>query len=221
MTDRVLAEATHGSNGLGVRHDHERRHRDRRRRLRFMPDRRSRERRRARARTLLLTAAALAASGQVKTQAKSRPLQSSVAVSMDDFRALRPELAYEDLIQEAARAYDLSPDLIRAVMRTESAFNPFVVSPVGAQGLMQLMPALAEEMGVTDPFDPRQNVMAGAKYLRQLLDQHQGNIKLTLASYNAGPGNVARYRGIPPFKETRKYVKTITGLMEEAEDATE
>jgi soluble lytic murein transglycosylase-like protein len=169
-----------------------------------------------------LTAAALAASGQVKTQAKSRPLHGSVAVSMDEFRPVRPELAYEDLIQEAALAHGLSPDLIRAVMRTESAFNPFVVSPVGAQGLMQLMPALAEEMGVTDPFDPRQNVMAGAKYLRQLLDQHKGNIALTLASYNAGPGNVARYRGIPPFKETRKYVKTITGLLDEAaEDTTD
>jgi soluble lytic murein transglycosylase-like protein len=79
------------------------------------------------------------------------------------------------------------------------------------------MPALAQELGVTDPFDPRQNIMAGARYLRQLLDAHKGNVKLTLASYNAGPGNVARYKGVPPFQETRDYVKRITGYLEEAE----
>jgi soluble lytic murein transglycosylase-like protein len=78
---------------------------------------------------------------------------------------------------------------------------------------MQLMPALAAEMGVTDVFDPRQNIMAGTKYLRQLLDATKGNIPLALASYNAGPGNVARYNGIPPFAETRSYVKRITALL--------
>jgi soluble lytic murein transglycosylase-like protein len=134
---------------------------------------------------------------------------------MNDFVALRPDEAYEDLIQQAAEAYEIDPDLIRAVMRTESAFNPMVVSPVGAQGLMQLMPALADEMGVMDPFDPAQNIMGGARYLRQLLDANRGNIPLTLASYNAGPGNVARYNGIPPFKETRNYVKKITKLLAE------
>jgi soluble lytic murein transglycosylase-like protein len=81
---------------------------------------------------------------------------------------------------------------------------------------MQIMPALAEELGVTDPFDPRQNVMAGARYLRQLLDANKGNVKLTLASYNAGPGNVARYKGIPPFRETRSYFEKITGYLLEA-----
>lgn len=177
-----------------------------------------RDRRRARIRTLLLAAAALTASGQTKNTDRHKPLQGSISVSIDRFQALRPEDAYEDLIQEAAAAYDLNPDLIRAVMRTESAFNPFVVSPVGAQGLMQLMPALAEEMGVTDAFDPRQNVMGGARYLRQLLIRHNGNLPLTLASYNAGPGNVARYRGIPPFEETRNYVKKITGLLADADE---
>ena len=133
---------------------------------------------------------------------------------MSNFIPLKPEEAYEDLIQEAAQTHELDPALIRAVMRTESEFNPAAVSPVGAMGLMQLMPALAEEMGVVDPLDPRDNVMGGAKYLRQLLTANRGNVPLTLASYNAGPGNVKRYKGIPPFKETRNYVRKITGLLE-------
>ena len=80
---------------------------------------------------------------------------------------------------------------------------------------MQLMPELAEELGVVDPLDPRENMMAGAKYLRQLLTANRGNVPLTLASYNAGPANVKRYKGIPPFKETRSYVSKITGLLED------
>lgn len=143
--------------------------------------------------------------------------EPNVNVAIDEFRAVRPEDAYEGLIQEAATRYRLDPNLIRAVMRTESAFNPYAVSRVGAQGLMQLMPGLAASMGVTDPFDPRQNIMAGARYLRQLLDEHRGNVRLTLASYNAGPGNVKRYKGVPPFKETRNYVKKITELLAEEE----
>jgi soluble lytic murein transglycosylase-like protein len=165
-------------------------------------------------RTLLFAAAALATSHSVKTQ--TQPLRPGVSVSVDDFRALRPERAYDEIIKEAADTYAIDPQLIRAVMRAESAFNPMVVSPAGAQGLMQLMPALAEEMGVTDPFDPRQNVMAGAKYLRWLLDLNRGNVPLTLAGYNAGPTIVSKYKRIPPFKETQRYVKKITGFLEEA-----
>lgn len=151
----------------------------------------------------------------MKTMRSALPeLNPGVSVEMSNFVPIRAEDAYEDLIQEAASVYKLNPALIRAVMRTESAFNPAAVSPVGAMGLMQLMPALAKEMGVTNPFDPRDNIMGGAKYLKQLLDAHNGNIRLTLASYNAGPGNVRRYRGIPPFKETRNYVRKITELLE-------
>lgn len=125
------------------------------------------------------------------------------------FRIVPPDLAYENLIQEAARHYQLDADLIRAVIRAESAFNPFAVSRAGAMGLMQLMPALAKEMSVTDPFDPRQNILAGARYLRELLDRHRGNLELAVASYNAGPTAAARSRGIPPYKETRNYVRTV------------
>ncbi len=151
-------------------------------------------------------------------KSETKPLQPDVTVSMDDFRAMQPERAYDDIIAEAAATYDLDPDLIRAVMRAESAFNPMVISPAGAQGLMQLMPALAEELGVTDPFDPRQNIMAGAKYLRWLLDRNHGNIPLTLAGYNAGPTVVAKYRKVPPFRETRNYVKRITGFLADAKE---
>jgi soluble lytic murein transglycosylase-like protein len=163
---------------------------------------------------MLLAAAALATTHTVKTHTK--PLLPNVAVSMDDFRAVQPDRAYDDIIAEAAAEYDLNPELIRAVMRAESAFNPMVVSPAGAQGLMQLMPALAEEMGVTDAFDPRQNIMGGARYLRWLLDRNRGNIPLSLAGYNAGPTVVAKYRKIPPFRETQNYVKKITGFLEDA-----
>jgi hypothetical protein len=127
---------------------------------------------------------------------------------------LPPELAYERIIQEAAELHRLDPALIRAVIRTESAFDVFAVSRAGAMGLMQLMPALALELGVTDPFDPYQNILAGSRYLSALLSANDGDIPLALASYNAGPGAVARYHGIPPFLETEKYVRTIVGILE-------
>lgn len=120
---------------------------------------------------------------------------------------------FDGLIDEASRRYGLSTTLIRAVIRTESAFDALAVSPAGAKGLMQLMPALSQDMGVADPFDPRENIMAGTRYLSALLADHEGNLELALASYNAGPGNVARYQGIPPFKETRDYVERIMKLV--------
>ena len=131
---------------------------------------------------------------------------------------LTPEHAYDDLIQEAAKKYSLEPDLIRAVIQTESAFDAAAVSSAGAQGLMQLMPALAAELGVTDSFDPRQNIMAGSKYLSAMLAYHHGDVPLALASYNAGPGAVARYQGVPPYAETQRYVRTIVDLLEDNEE---
>jgi soluble lytic murein transglycosylase-like protein len=167
---------------------------------------------------LLLAVAALATTHTAKSQ--TTPLRAAVAVTMNDFRAIPAEQAYDDLIAEAAAQYDLDPALIRAVMRAESDFNPLVVSPAGAQGLMQLMPALAADLGVENVFDPRENIMAGARYLRWLLDRNRGNIPLALASYNAGPTLVAKYKKIPPFRETRNYVKRITGFLADAKQAS-
>lgn len=94
-------------------------------------------------------------------------------------------------------------------MQVESNFNPHVVSHAGAIGLMQLMPRTASSMGVRDPFDPRQNILGGARYLRILANRFRGNLVLTVAAYNAGEGAVLRYRGVPPYAETRRYVRRV------------
>lgn len=180
------------------------------------PDRRRGERRRRTTRGLLFAAFTLAGAGTPWTLQKAVG-NGTVQVREGDFRVAtaaaaehKPEGKFDRLITEAATKYGVDVDLIRAVIKAESNFNPRARSPVGAEGLMQLMPALQQDFGITDPFDPRQNVMGGVKYLRRLLDLHGGNVALALASYNAGPGNVARYGGIPPFRETRNYVKKIT-----------
>ncbi len=121
---------------------------------------------------------------------------------------------FSTLIAEAARAYGVDPRLIVAVARRESAFNPNAVSRVGACGLMQLMPATARILGITDIFDARQNVFGGARYLRQLLDTYGGDLDRTLAAYNAGPGAVDKYNGVPPFAETRAYVASIRASLD-------
>ena len=115
----------------------------------------------------------------------------------------------EECIQRAAAKYSLPPGLIRAVIRAESNFQVDAVSRAGARGLMQLMPATAKELGVTDSFDINQNIDGGAKYLRRMLDRFGGNIKKALAAYNAGPGTVLKYNGRVPYPETRQYVKRV------------
>jgi len=116
---------------------------------------------------------------------------------------------YNNLIGEAARLYQLPESFIRAVMRVESDFNPTVVSRAGAMGLMQLMPRTARSMGVSDPFDARQNINGGARYLRILANRFKGDLVLTVAAYNAGEGAVEKYNGIPPYKETQRYVRRV------------
>jgi soluble lytic murein transglycosylase-like protein len=116
---------------------------------------------------------------------------------------------YDSYIREAARLYQIPEALVRAVIRVESNFDPRAVSHANAQGLMQLIPATAERMLVSDPFDARQNVLGGTRYLRVLANLFNGNLQLTLAAYNAGEGAVIRYRGIPPFEETQMYVTKV------------
>jgi Transglycosylase SLT domain len=115
-------------------------------------------------------------------------------------------------IEQAAARHNVDPNLVRAVVKVESNFNPNAISRKGAMGLMQLMPSTARELNVKNPFDPEQNVDAGVRHLKQLLENYRGDIKLTLAAYNAGARAVARSSGVPHFAETQSYVRRITNL---------
>jgi soluble lytic murein transglycosylase-like protein len=116
------------------------------------------------------------------------------------------------MFDAAGRQYNINPDLLRAVAQVESNFRANAVSRAGAMGIMQIMPATARHLGVTDPFDPLQSIMGGARYIREQLDRFNGDIRLALASYNAGWPAVQRHGGIPPFRETRAYVSRVMNL---------
>ena len=120
---------------------------------------------------------------------------------------------YQQQIAIAAKRYQLDPALIRAVIHAESAFKPAALSKVGAQGLMQLMPETAKELGVNDAFHPAENILAGSRYLAILLDRFDGDIALACAAYNAGASRVEQYKGIPPYPETQAYVERVQILL--------
>ncbi len=120
-----------------------------------------------------------------------------------------PDAQLDALVNQNAQSQAVDPALIKAIIANESGFNANATSSVGAQGLMQLMPGTASALGVTDAYDPAQNVAGGTKYIRQLLDRFNGDVRLAVAAYNAGPGAVEKYDGVPPYAETQNYVQNV------------
>lgn len=128
---------------------------------------------------------------------------------------LKTSASLEKIFEKAADKYGVDVELLKAMAKAESDFNPNATSKSGAMGIMQLMPATAKGLGVTDAYDPEQNIMGGAKYIASLLEKYDGNVSYALAAYNAGSGNVEKYGGIPPFEETQNYVAKILGYLQE------
>ena len=146
-----------------------------------------------------------------RIDAKPVPGLSSIRVALP---STLPETGYDPFIRKVADEEGLDPSLIKAVALVESGFNPRAVSPKGARGLMQLMPATARQYGVKDPHDPYQSLRAGAQHLRKLLIEFDGSVPLALAAYNAGTGAVKKYGGIPRYRETQDYVRKVRARME-------
>ena len=128
---------------------------------------------------------------------------------------LKTSASLEKIFTAASQKYGVDVELLKAMAKAESNFNPNATRKSGAMGIMQLMPATAKGLGVQDAYDPEQNIMGGAKYIASLLEQYDGNVSYALAAYNAGSGNVAKYGGIPPFEETQNYVAKILGYLQE------
>jgi hypothetical protein len=152
----------------------------------------------------------------VASRADARTVPGFGARVAEVLRGQMPATPWDRTIEVVARRNALSPDLIKAVAIVESALQPDAVSPKGAMGLMQLMPATAEQYGVDDPFDPDQSLRAGGALIRDLLDQFDGDLTLALAAYNAGPGAVRRFGGVPAYRETREYVRKVRSRLEPA-----
>lgn len=145
--------------------------------------------------------------GQAPPSETSTPPVASIGPGS---QAAKGSAAYQEVIQQAAARHGVDPALVRAVVSTESGGNPSATSPVGAMGLMQLMPATARSLGVQNAYDPRENIEGGTKYLATLTQQF--GLEKGLAAYNAGPGTVSRYGGIPPYRETQNYVNRVLKL---------
>jgi soluble lytic murein transglycosylase-like protein len=172
------------------------------------------------------SAARAAQEASVEKQRASVRAQQTAAVAQDPsffvsnlpvpgpeiIRELIPPEEIREIIDAGAKESGLDADLVRAVVHKESAYNPWATSNKGAQGLMQLMPSVQAQFGVTDPYDPKQNVAAGTKLLKQLLEQFGGDLPRALGAYNAGAARVEQYGGVPPFPETTQYV---TGILSE------
>ena len=141
--------------------------------------------------------------------APADPRAVNLAANAAKFEPAKPAPALNQVVDSASAAYHLDPDLVNSVIHAESGFNSHAVSPKGARGLMQLMPGTANQLGVNDAFDPQSNVTGGSRYLRELLERYNFDLVKALAAYNAGPGRVEQYQGVPPFRETRAYVAHI------------
>ncbi|MDY7031261.1 MAG: lytic transglycosylase domain-containing protein [Thermodesulfobacteriota bacterium] len=146
---------------------------------------------------------------QDQKAATNLPLEATEEDSSSFCRGEECEPLFQPIIHKACNRYKVDPALVKAVIMAESSYNPRAVSKKGAKGLMQLMPETADSLGVNDMFDPEQNINGGVKYLKQLLDKYDGDVHLALAAYNAGSKKVRKYRGVPPFKATRYYIKKI------------
>jgi soluble lytic murein transglycosylase-like protein len=146
----------------------------------------------------------MAESQEEQVQAAAPEFQAPSAAVKTDVKA-----DVKDVVAAASYKHQIDADFINSVIHAESGFNPHAISPKGARGLMQLMPGTATQLGVNDPFNPAANVDAGTKYLRELLLRYNGDLAKTLAAYNAGPGRVEQYHGVPPYHETRAYVTRI------------
>lgn len=160
----------------------------------------------------VLQASAKTKFGELLTNPTTRvnaQLYTNTVNSVATQPAVSMKTKFKDLIARVSQKHGVDEKLVNAVVKQESGFNPNAKSKVGAMGLMQLMPATAKGLGVTNPMDPEQNVEGGVKYLKSMLDKYNGNVILALAAYNAGPGAVDKFDGVPPYKETQNYVKSI------------